>query len=108
MNASSAPGKDGAILGGIVADGNDVIELLTGELINRLRAMTGYVDADLVHDSNSLGANDRRGDAGALDHEAVAGHVTEKALGHLAAGGVSGAEDKNALFGHLLAPKYLR
>ncbi len=106
MNASSAPGKDGAILGGIVADGNDVIELPTCELINRFRAVARYVDIDLAHYGDRLRANERRGDAGALDIESVAGYTTKKALGHLAAGGVARAEDQDAFFFHLAPPKY--
>lgn len=81
-----------------IAYGYDEIELPASEFINRFRTMPGNVDADLGHRFDRLGTNLRRLDTGAFDLKSIAGYVTQNSFSHLAAGGVSGAENQNAFF----------
>jgi len=57
----------------------------------------GEVNAKLSHRSNGEGMHPRFFRARAGNIESVAGNVTEKPFGHLASGGVVGAEKKNSL-----------
>src|ERR1035437_3193379 len=82
---------------GVVADGDDVIELLTQEFVDGLGAMAGDVDAELLHDGDGFGAHFRGLRAGGKDIKATARFVTPQAFGHLAAGGVTGAQNQDAL-----------
>src|SRR5271165_4217580 len=65
-----------------------------------LRAVRAQVDAKFLHDGDRLRANCGRIHASAEDFEAVTRVVAQQALGHLAAGGVPGAENQNGLFLH--------
>jgi len=57
VNARRVAGEDGARLLRVVADRNDIIEVLPDELINRFGAVTGDVDSDLGASFNRLRAN---------------------------------------------------
>ncbi len=87
----------------VIADRQDVVEVLSGEFVDVLGTMAGDIDAKFVHDLNRFGSYSHCGvDASAEDFEAIAGVVAEQSFGHLAAGGVAGAKDEDALFVHAL------
>src|SRR5215210_5814617 len=77
VDALCAAGEDGAGLLRVVADGNDVVEVLPDELFRRLRAVSRDVDADLAHRLDRLGPHATRVDPGALHLEAVAAVVPQ-------------------------------
>jgi hypothetical protein len=92
-----------AILFGVVADSYHVIERLPGKLVDRFRSVRTDIDVDLPHRLDRLRPDEAGDGAGTVDIEAVAGNVPQKTLGHLAAGGVSGAEDEDAFsIGHIV------
>ena len=91
---------NGAMLLGVVADGENVIEGLAGEFIHMLRALPGDVNAEFAHDGNGFAADWLGIRASAENFEAITGIVAEKAFGHLAARGISSAEDQDAQFIH--------
>src|SRR5579862_4637327 len=87
-----------------VAYGNDVIEVLPGELVDGFRAMPGNVNAELVHDSDRFRPHHAGPGARTLHFEAVPRVVPEQTFRHLAAGGISGAENEHAFLSvHILA-----
>lgn len=70
---------------GVVADGDYVVEALAGKFVNAFRSLARNVDAQLLHDGNSLGPHLRGSGPGAEYIEAIAGVVPQQAFGHLAA-----------------------
>lgn len=69
--------KDRTAFFRVVADGNDVIELLICKLVNRFGAMIRDVDAYFTHYLYSLCANMRWSNAGAFDIEVSVGNMTK-------------------------------
>ena len=75
------------------------------EFAEVFRAMPTQVDADFVHHAHGQRMNDRlRIGAGGVDRESIAFQVAKESFGHLAATGVSGAENKNERLGHRESP----
>src|SRR4051794_27773637 len=60
--------------------------------------MATDVYAELAHGSDRFRAHRARLHAGALNLKRFAGIVAQEPLGHLAPGGIAGAEDQDALF----------
>lgn len=96
--------KDGAGFFGVIADGDDVVKRLAFEFGHVFGAVAGKVDAEFSHGGDGFGADQTGFYAGAFHFEFVPGVVAEEAFGHLASGGVSGAENEDSFFGgHELA-----
>ena len=70
----------------VVADGQDVVELLPGEFIDALGALAGNVDVQLAHGGNGLGPHMAWLGTGAERLETVARVVPQETFGHLAPG----------------------
>lgn len=98
VEATSVPGTGGAGFVGVVANGQDVVELLIGELVHRLGAMTGDIDANLLHGFSGLGANSTRMGPRAGDIESISCIMPEQTFRHLTAGRIAGTENKDPLF----------
>lgn len=95
VDALSGAGEDGAGFAGVVADGDDVVEMLAGEFVDRFRAVLRDIDADLAQDFHGKTIQSNRVRAGAKDFEAIPSQVAQDAFCHLAAGGIAGAEDQD-------------
>ena len=67
----------------VVADRQDVIEILSRELIHRLRAVRRNVDTDFLHDRYRLGANAAWFRTRAVHRESVSRIMPQQAFGHL-------------------------
>lgn len=92
-------GEHGAGLIGVAADGDDGIDLLPEEFVHVLGVVATDVDADFGHGGDGLRVNvASRLRACALDVEDVPCGLAEDSLGHVAAAGVSGAEDEDGGF----------
>src|ERR1700676_396524 len=96
MDGDSPAGKNRAALFGVVADGQDVIELLAVEFIHALGTVAGNVDTQFPHGRNGLRPNLARFSSGAEHLKAVSGVVTQEAFGHLAPGRISSAENEDS------------
>jgi hypothetical protein len=94
--------KVGAAFLRVIANREDVIEVLAIKLVNMLGAMAGDVDAQLAHDGDRPRTNLAWLGSGAPNFELIAGVMAEQAFGHLGPGGISGAENEDALFMHLV------
>src|SRR5579863_5564306 len=103
VDGHGSSGKNGAEFAGIVTYGKHVIETLAGEIVDVFGAVAAQVDANFLHDGNRFRTDFRRVHARAEDLKAIAGIVPEQALGHLAASGVAGAQDQDALLLHVFA-----
>ena len=93
MNALRGASENGAVFGGGIANGDDRVEVLTVEFGNGFRTMMGNINADFPH-----GFDGQRIDAHGFCTRAanligIANEMAKKALGHLAASGIAGAED---------------
>jgi hypothetical protein len=77
-----------------VADGNNVIEVLTDELIHKLRIVAGNIDLDLVHDFDRFRPDIRWPSACAKRFEPIPCDVPEQPFGHLAPRGIAGADEQ--------------
>ncbi|MGH9430901.1 MAG: hypothetical protein ACRD3T_05105, partial [Terriglobia bacterium] len=102
MDALSLGRKDGAALPGVVTHRDDVIELLSHELVHGFGTMTGDINPYFTHHNNSFGANLGRLSTGAENVVEISTVVAKEAFGHLAACRVSSAQDQ---YTHL--PKHL-
>lgn len=91
-------GQEWAVIFGVIANREDVIERLAEKFVNVLGTVAGDVDAELAHDGDCLWANVAWFGSGARDLEAMARVVAEEAFGHLASGGISGAENEDSFF----------
>src|SRR3990172_8203371 len=89
-----------APLVGAIADRDDVIPGLAQEAVEGLGRMPREADPDLLHRPDRRGVDAWGLGARAGDLEPVAGHVAEKALGHLTPGRVMGAEEEDTGLGH--------
>jgi len=77
MDGDGLPGKDGAGLFGVVANGQNVIEMLPAELLDGLGMLAGNVNAQLAHDCDRLGADVAGPGTGALHFETITCVVTQ-------------------------------
>ncbi len=98
VKSLGSAGKDRAGFFGVIANGDDIVKMMSVELVKVLGTMIGNIDAQFLHHSDGFGTYDAGFGAGAFDVEIISGVVTEKAFGHLAARGVASAEDEHALF----------
>jgi hypothetical protein len=86
MDGNRFTRKNRAALFGVVADGQDVVQVLAGEFIDALGTVTGNVDAQFLHGGNGFGPDVAWLGSGAEHLEAIPGIVTQQAFGHLAPG----------------------
>ena len=86
------PREDWTGLPGPVTDRDHVIEALPGKLIHAFGSVLRDINTDFPHGVDRAGIQDGRARPRACHVEPVAGEMTQKALGHLAAARVPGAE----------------
>ncbi len=99
MEASHLTGIHRTDLVGVTADGDDDIDPPRQELIHVLGGVGGDIHAGLGHDLDRKGMHvARRLGAGAEDVGRIADRRTQKALGHMAATGITSTEDKDSGF----------
>ena len=79
----------GAGMVGVVANGDDSLDVALEKLVHVLGRVCGNIDADVGQGADGEGMDG----TGALDIEQIAGDVAEDAFGHVGATGVAGAED---------------
>jgi hypothetical protein len=82
----------------VIANSQDVVELLIGELGHRLRVVTGNIDSNLPHCLNGLGANLSGMRSSTGDLESISCIMPEQTFRHLAARGIARTENQDALF----------
>jgi len=100
MEASHLTGIHRTELVGFTADGDDDINPAQQELIHVLGGMGGDIHASLSHDLDRKGMHVARGlRARAEDLSCITNRRTQKALGHMAATGITGTEDKDGGLG---------
>src|SRR5260370_13740003 len=98
VDALGGTREDGTSFGGGVAGGDERVEALALEFGGGLGTVRGDVDADLAHGFDGQRANVTVGlAAGAVHFVGAAAELAKKALGHLAAHAIAGAEDENAM-----------
>src|SRR5215510_4462494 len=97
MNSFDCSGKGWAMLVGVIADSDYVIEVLAEKFIDRLRSVMGDVDVEFTHRTNRLGTNKGGYGARARNLKAISGHRPQQPFGHLTARRVAGAEKENTL-----------
>lgn len=101
MESAELAGEDGAVLVGIIADGNDGMDTLGEELVQVFGSMCGGINTDFGEDLNGEGMDIAgRVGAGGVDLEDIAGDLPEDGLGHMGAAGIAGTEDEDFWFGH--------
>ena len=84
----------GAGMVGVVANGDDSLDVALEKLVHVLGRVCGNIDADVSQGADGEGMDGTGGvGTGALDIEQIAGDVAEDAFGHVGATGVAGAED---------------
>ena len=84
----------GAGMVGVVANGDDSLDVALEKLVHVLGRVCGNIDADVGQGADGEGMNGTGGvGTGALDIEQIAGDVAEDAFGHVGATGVAGAEN---------------
>ena len=105
MQRDGRAGQDRAGLASVIADREHEIERLVREFVHVLGAVAGDVDPELRHHGDGFRPHAARAGSGAENLEAIAGVVTQQAFRHLAAGGVSGAQNEDAL---LVVMSFLR
>ena len=81
----------------VIADRNDVVELLVDEFLDGLRLMIRYVDPDFAHHRDcfrsKLGGRNPR----TVYFESFTGNMSQNSFRHLTTSGVSGAQNKDSL-----------
>jgi hypothetical protein len=87
-----------AALFGVVANRNDVRNMLTQEADHVLRRLSGYIDTDLAHGFDGERVQPLWLDAGTHGLEAVPGGMTQIAPCHLATGLITSAEKQDFRF----------
>jgi hypothetical protein len=97
MKSLRAPWKYRARFLCVIADGEDIVELLAREFIHRLRAASGDVDSELSHCRNSIRIETSRTSARAEYLELIPGDMSQQTLGHLAASRITRAKEKDSL-----------
>ena len=100
MEASHLTGIHRTELVGVTADGDDHVDPPRQELIHVLGGMGGDIHASLGHDLDRKGMHIARGlRARAEDLGCITNRRTQKALGHMAATGITRTEDKDGGLG---------
>lgn len=97
MNSLGGARKNRTTLIGMIADGDDVIEIIAQEFFKGLGSLVRNVDAKLAHHRDGLGSNKSRIRAGAENFKAVASEGSEQSFRHLATSGIAGAKEEDAL-----------
>jgi hypothetical protein len=93
------PGIEGARLVGVAADSDDGLNLAVEKCVHVLRCVGGNVDADLLQHLDRLGVDKAGGFRPRAVHvDEVAGGGMEDAFSHVAAAGITGAEDEDVGF----------
>jgi hypothetical protein len=101
MQSICMPWVDRARLSGLITHRQDVVEFLIGKLIDGLRTVIRYVYPDFLHYLNGFGTDARGSRPGTGDFKRVTGVVSQQTFGHLASGGIAGAQDEDSLLiGH--------
>src|SRR5665647_1498582 len=85
VNSAGPDRKDGATLFGVVAHGDHIVEGLAGEVIDVLGPVGADIDADLRQCRDGFRPDTAGAGPGAAHLQAIAGHMAQQALGHLAA-----------------------
>ena len=93
MKALSFAGKDRANFIRVFADGDDEIEFLSDKFVYVFRAMAGNINADFVHCLNRFGADEAGFGSSTEDFKIFPAIVTQNSFRHLAASGISSAEN---------------
>ena len=93
--------KDGATLPGVVANGDDAIESLPGEVVHGFRPVARDIDPNFTHGGNGFRTHVAGLGAGARNRKRRATIVPKQAFRHLAARGVSRAENQNSHKPHM-------
>lgn len=75
MQMLASAGENRAQFHSVIADRDDVIELLPRELINGLRPLAGNVDANLAHDDDCFRTNCGGASASRIHLETITGFV---------------------------------
>jgi len=86
MKCEGCSGKQRAVVFRVIANREDVIEVLVLELANVLGAVAGDIDAQLAHNGDCLRAKMAWFGSCAGYFEPIAGEVAQEALGYLAPG----------------------
>jgi hypothetical protein len=84
MDPLRGGGKDGAILLGVITDGNHIIETLTSELVHGFRPVARDIDPNFMHCGNGLRAHVTGFGAGARNLKRRSPIVSKQAFRHLA------------------------
>lgn len=111
MNAAGRSGKNGAALGGRIADRDDVVKRLTGKFAHVLGPLVSDIDASFPHDSDGKRMDRRRVRSRADGRDAISAQVPQQAFRHLRARGVPRAQDEHAQLAslsHHTRPSILR
>src|ERR1043166_1214208 len=82
----------------MIADRDDEIKRLGCELIHRFRAVARNIDPDLGHRGDRFGPDTARPGSGGQNFVAAAPFAAPEPSGHLAARGIAGAKNQDALF----------
>jgi len=85
VNDGGVRGKDRTGLGGVIADGHDVVERLGAQFVDPRRSMTRNVDARFAHHGHGPAIQAAGLDPGRADLDPLPLELTRPALGHLAA-----------------------
>jgi len=98
MHNSRPAGKHRAALGGVIADGDDVVEGNVGQFIDVPGSLAADVHARLGHDPDGEGIQAVGLDAGGMRLDGVAPQLPGEPFRHLAAAGVARAEGQHGQF----------
>src|ERR1039458_8271692 len=95
MNLLRLPGKNRAMLVGMTADGDDIVEVDWPDVFERLRVMPGEVHARFRHDFDGVRVHAVLFDARRIRLDDIAFEMARPALGHLAATGITSAKEQH-------------
>lgn len=106
MDELRSAGKDGAVIGGGIANSDDGVKVLALEFGDGLGTMGGDVEAEFTHGFDGQRADVAVGPgSGTVDFVGGAAQMAEEAFSHLAAHAIAGAEDEDAVgHGEVLKP----
>lgn len=96
VNPARRAGKDGAALGGGIADRYHRIKALAVEFGDGFRALARDVDANLAHRLDGQRTHTNGFGSGTVNFVSISAKMTEQAFSHLAAHGVAGAKDEDS------------
>jgi len=81
-----------------MAERNEIVEILIGKFLDRLRTMSSQVNPNLSHHRHGCGRKALGRRSSAEDFESISRARAQKALRHLAARTVAGAYEQDARF----------